>query len=60
MDECVVCRRKVQRSENYLRCHLWGAFATFHWRCFGAYLRAESEQQVEGVVWQAGSLAKSS
>jgi len=23
MDECVVCRRKVQRTENYVRCHLW-------------------------------------
>ncbi len=23
MDECVVCQRKVQRTENYMRCHLW-------------------------------------
>jgi hypothetical protein len=46
-DQCVVCQRKVQRAENYVKCHLWGAFATFHWRCFGNYLRAESEPQVE-------------
>jgi hypothetical protein len=42
-----MCRRKVQPAENWLKCHLWGGFATFHWRCFGEYLRAESEQQVE-------------
>jgi hypothetical protein len=29
----------------------------FHWRCFGEYLRAESEQQVESVVWKASSNA---
>jgi hypothetical protein len=42
-DQCVVCQRRVQRTENYLRCHLWGAFATFHWRCFASYLWRESE-----------------
>jgi hypothetical protein len=35
----VVCQRKVQRTEDYLRCHLWGTFATLYWRCFGSYLR---------------------
>jgi len=40
-DQCVVRQRKVQRFENYVRCHLWGAFASFHWRCFRNYLRAE-------------------
>ena len=39
---------------------LWGGFATFQRRCFGAYLRAESEQQVEGAVWKASCLAKAS
>jgi len=57
MDECVMCRRKVQPAENWLKCHLWGGFAIFHWRCFGEYLRAESEQQVESVVWKASSNA---
>ena len=60
MDECVVCQLKVQRTENYLKCHLWGAFATFHWQCFGAYLRSESGQQVEAAAWKASSLTKSS
>ena len=32
-----------------------GRIAIFHWRCFGEYLRAESEQQVESVVWKAQS-----
>jgi len=59
MDECVVCRYRVQRAENYVRCHLWGAFATFHWKCFGNYLRTESEPQVEEYVWNANSLRKS-
>ena len=59
MDECVVCQRKVQRTENYLRRQLWGAIAMSHWQCFGAYLRSESGQQVEGAVWKAGSLTKS-
>ena len=29
----------------------------FHWHCFGEYLRADSEQQVENVVWRASSNA---
>ncbi len=53
MDACVMCRRKVQPAENWIRCHLWGGFAIFHWRCFGEYLRAESEQRVESAVWEA-------
>jgi hypothetical protein len=48
-----MCRRKVQPAENWLKCHLWGGFAIFHWPCFGEYLRAESEQQVESIVWKA-------
>jgi hypothetical protein len=35
--------------------HLWGGFAIFHWKCFGEYLRAESEEQVENAVWKASS-----
>jgi hypothetical protein len=58
-DQCVVCQRKVQRSENYVRCHLWGAFASFHWRCFGNYLRSQGEPQVEETVWKASSLSNS-
>jgi hypothetical protein len=53
MDACVMCRRKVQQAENWIKCHLWGGFAIFHWRCFGEYLRTESEQQVENAVWEA-------
>jgi hypothetical protein len=59
-DQCVVCQRKVQRAENYIRCHLWGSFASFHWQCFRKYLQAESELQVEDSVWKASSLSKSS
>jgi hypothetical protein len=59
-NNCVVCQRKVQRTENFIRCHLWGSFATFHWKCFGIYLRAESQPQVEDTVWKASSLTKSS
>lgn len=57
MDTCVMCRRKVERAENWIKCHLWGGFAIFHWRCFGEYLRAESEEQVESAVWKASSNA---
>jgi hypothetical protein len=53
MDACVMCRRNVQQAENWIKCHLWGGFAIFHWRCFGEYLRTESEQQVENAVWEA-------
>ena len=53
MDSCVMCKRKVQQGENWIKCHLWGGFATFHWRCFCEYLRTESEQQVESPIWQA-------
>jgi hypothetical protein len=34
-----------------------GRFASFHWNCFGEYLRADSEHQVEKVVWKASSNA---
>jgi hypothetical protein len=34
-----------------------GGFASFHWRCFGEYLRTDSELQVENVVWKASSTA---
>jgi hypothetical protein len=53
MGTCVMCKRSVQQAENWIRCHLWGGFAIFHWRCFGVYLRAESEQQVESAAWEA-------
>jgi hypothetical protein len=52
-DACIICGRKVQPTEHWMRCHLWGGFASFHWRCSGEYLRADSEQQVETVVWKA-------
>ena len=56
-DACTMCRPKVQPTENWIRAHLWGGFASFHWRCFGEYLRTDSEQQVENVVWKASSNA---
>jgi len=60
MDEqCVVCQRNVQRTENYIRCHLWGAFASFHWKCFGNYRRNETEPLVEDNIRKASSLIKS-
>ncbi|HVB81354.1 MAG TPA: hypothetical protein VNE82_15575 [Candidatus Binataceae bacterium] len=57
MDTCVMCKRKVQPAENWLKAHLWGGFAIFHWRCFGEYLRTESERQVECVVWEASRIS---
>jgi hypothetical protein len=56
MDTCVMCRRKVEHAENWIKCHLWGGFAIFHWRCFGDYLRTDSEEKVENVVWEASRL----
>jgi len=53
MDACVMCKRNVQQAENWIKCHLCGGFAIFHWRCFGEYLRTESEQPVESAVWEA-------
>ncbi len=58
MDVCVGCGRKVEPTENWIKAHLWGGFAIFHWVCFGEFLRAGSEQQFESVVWKASSLAK--
>jgi hypothetical protein len=54
MDARIVYGRKVQQTENWIRCHLRGGFASFHWR-FREYLRADSEPQVESVVWKASS-----
>jgi hypothetical protein len=56
-DACIVCGGKVLPTENWLRCHLWGGFASFHWACFGEYLRGHSEEQVENVVRRARSNA---
>ena len=42
-------------AKNWMRCHVWGGFASFHWLCFGEYVHADSEQQVENVVWKASS-----
>ena len=55
MNACIICGRKVQPTENWIRAHLWGGFASFHWECFGEYLRADSEHQVGNVVWRASS-----
>ena len=30
MATCVMCRHKVQPAENWIKAHLWGAFAIFH------------------------------
>src|SRR5215471_455942 len=33
MNACIMCGRKVQPTENWIRPdHLWGGFASFHWR----------------------------
>jgi len=55
MNAWIICGRKVQPTENWISCHLWGGFASFRWLCFGDYLRADSEQQVENVVWRAST-----
>jgi len=55
MNTCVMCRREVQPAENWIEAHLCGGSGIFHWRCFGEYLRAESEEQVESVVWKVSS-----
>ena len=58
MDVCVVYKRKAEPTENWIKAHLWGGFAIFHWSSFGAFLRSGSEEQVASVVWKANSLAK--
>jgi hypothetical protein len=58
-NQCVVCERNVQRTGNWLRCHLWGAFAIFHWSCFANYLRTAREPPVKGGVSKSSGLAKS-
>ena len=50
---CIICGRIVQPQKT--PDHLWGGFASFHWNCFGEYLRTDSEQHVENVVWKASS-----
>ena len=57
MTACIMCGGKVQPSENWVRCHLWGGFASFHWKCFGEYLHSDSEHQVESVVRKASCSA---
>ena len=52
MNACVMCRRRVDPVENWIKCHLWGGFGIFHWRCFGEYLRDHSEERVENAIWQ--------
>jgi hypothetical protein len=46
-------RGERKQAANWIKCHLWGGFAIFHWRCSGEYLRTESDQQVEKAVWEA-------
>ena len=59
MDACILCGRKVQPAENWMRSdHLWGGFASFHWKCFREYLRAGCERQVETVMWRARTNAE--
>jgi hypothetical protein len=57
VNACIICGRTVQPTENWVRCHVWGGFASFHWHCFGEYLRTDSEHQVENVVWKATTKA---
>jgi hypothetical protein len=47
MEVCVMCRRTVEPTENWLKARLWGGFAIFHWSCFGEFLRSGCEEQVE-------------
>jgi hypothetical protein len=58
MDACILCGRKGQPGENWVRCHLRCGFASFHPECFREYLRADSEHQNESVVRRASSNAK--
>jgi hypothetical protein len=36
MEVCVMCKRKVEPTENWIKAHLWGGFGIFHWICFGS------------------------
>ena len=58
MEVCVMCKRKVEPTENWIKAHLWGGFGIFHWICFSEFLRSGCEEQVESAVWKANSLAK--
>ncbi len=57
MEGCVVCGRRVDPVENWIKCHLWAAFGVFHWRCFSEYLREQSEEEVENLMWRASRLS---
>jgi hypothetical protein len=54
-NRCLHYLRTKSATNRKLVDHLWDGFASFHWLCFGEYLRAHSEQQVEHVVWKASS-----
>jgi len=44
---CARCGRKVKRTENWLRLHLWGKTAVLHWQCYAALLQAQVAIGVE-------------
>jgi hypothetical protein len=45
------------RIPSHLSPQAWQWGAVHVWHCFGEYLRADSERQVENVVWKASTKA---
>jgi|GEM_PF-6618885 len=47
METCVMCKQKGEPAENWIRCHLSGGFAIFHWRCFSNLLVPGSNELIK-------------
>jgi hypothetical protein len=54
---CVRCGRKVKLEENWLRAHLRGSTAVFHWSCFIALMKSQGETGADQATWQGGGHA---
>jgi hypothetical protein len=57
---CARCGRKVKPEENWLRAHLRGSTAVFHWSCFTALMKSQGETGADQATWQGGGHARPS
>ncbi len=46
---CKRCGQPIRRSQDFLRAHLWGHCAFWHWRCFIAAMR-ESDTHTAEII----------
>jgi hypothetical protein len=45
---CSHCGEPVRNGSDYLRAHLQGACALFHWQCFIALMRENDQRNADG------------